>query len=127
MGNNQSNTVNTKNAIDDDDDDKRIECTRPSFLGGVVQNLFEPSQPPQQEEPIKLRPPKHMLWGCETPEEHYAKIKDVCTKAPLLEGKDGLRELGFEFVRIHAPETCTCKHAPGVWSLDDDDDDEQMN
>jgi len=96
------------------------ENKRPPFLEKVIQDVFNP--PPKEEPKPVVRPPKYMLWGCETPEEHYAKINDVCAKAPTLEGEEGLRELGFEFSMVHCPETCICDD--GCLTFDNSDDDE---
>ncbi len=65
MGNDQSNTSGKSDVVDDDER-KSIECKRPSFFTGVMKNIFEPSPQPQDEEPPKVTPPKHILWGCET-------------------------------------------------------------
>eukprot|EP00978_Attheya_sp_CCMP212_P021422 scaffold62468_cov45-Attheya_sp.AAC.9 len=84
---------------------------------------------------VSLLPmPKHMLWGCHTPEEHYATIQKVCRDAELsskpLWGEEGLRQLGFEFRMWHHPNQCTCTCTSPTSSVedltdsDDDDDDE---
>lgn len=125
MGNDQSNTSGKSDVVDDDER-KSIECKRPSFFRGVMKNIFEPSPQPQDEEPPKVTPPKHILWGCETPEEHYEKIKTVCAEARLLKGENGLRELGFQFQMVHHPETCMCEHA-GLLMFDDKDEDNELD
>lgn len=116
MGNEQSKK-DTKVEKDGNEKEERKSTNnekRPSFFEKVLSDVFSP--PPPQEETI--RPPKHMLWGCETPEEHYAKIQETCAKAPSLQGEEGLRELGFEFRMVHHPDTCVCEDMP----FDDDDD-----
>mmetsp|Transcript_7512 Transcript_7512/g.13535 ORF Transcript_7512/g.13535 Transcript_7512/m.13535 type:complete len:702 (-) Transcript_7512:1655-3760(-) len=70
--------------------------------------------------------PKHMLWGCQTPEEHYATIQKVCHDAEsstsIPWGEEGLRQLGFEFRMWHHPTHCTCTCTTSVEDLTDSDD-----
>ena len=113
--NNAKNTTDISNLKEKNDENK--DKRNPSFLEKVIQDIFHPQEEPEPS----VKPPKHILWGCETPQEHYAKIEEVCAKAPTLQGEEGLRELGFEFRMVHRPETCVCDD--NCLTFDNDEDD----
>jgi len=52
---------------------------------------------PTKPGPKKLRPGTVLLEGCETMEEHYAHIKQLCVAMSKLHGEEGLRAAGLEY------------------------------
>lgn len=112
------------------DAQQKEENKKGSFLEKALSDIFKPQPQHEKTEPTIRSSPKHILWGCETPQEHYNKIQETLLKAPALHGPEGLRELGFEFFMVHHPETCVCEDVGLTFDnhdiMDDDDDDEQL-
>jgi hypothetical protein len=51
-----------------------------------------------------------LLFGCQTEEEHYDYVKEMCEAIATKHGEEGLQVLGFEYRFYHNPKTCKCDH-----------------
>lgn len=102
-----SNNTMVKDVVDQEEKDCLVSSP---FLERMVRYFFPNTQPPvvglEQALPSPP-PPKQMLWGCETPEEHYQRIKEACSPSVIV-GEERLGQLGFEFRMVHHPERCIC-------------------
>lgn len=114
------NTAKTKEPLD-----KPVQDAAPTKRTGVLssikstlKNILDPPEP--ERLPPRRRVPKHMLYGCETADDHYEYIEAVCAKVKELKGQEGLTAMGFEYRLVHHAPTCTC---PGVTHDNDNDDD----
>lgn len=101
-------------------------------LQSSLQHLLIEPETSLEESPPKPQPPKHMLWGCNTVEEHYAYINKVCEmKINEEDDKEGalrvLRDLGFEFRMVHHPERCMCDFIEDEHNYDDGCDDQNVD
>lgn len=102
-------TSNNAMVIDVVDQEKDCLVSSP-FLERMVRYFFPATQPPVvglEQAPPSPPPPKQILWGCETPEEHYQRIKEACSPS-IIVGEERLGQLGFEFRMVHHPERCIC-------------------
>jgi hypothetical protein len=51
-----------------------------------------------------------LLFGCQTEEEHYDYVKEICETIATKHGEEGLQVLGFEYRFYHNPKACKCDH-----------------
>lgn len=97
---------------------KNVTCTEAdSALEKIVKALkswstkiFEP--PPDVFERII---PSVMLYGCVTPEDHYATIKRVVQISIEMEGLKGLKECGFHYESTACEEHIGMKNSDAVF------------
>ena len=100
---------------------KKCSFTLVSKIKQSLQSMLDPGEP---ERLIPIRsPPKVMLYGCTTAEEHFEKVDEVVRKSAKLHGKEGLKFLGLEFRWIHHPTNCDCE-GMGGYLTDEEGDDE---
>ena len=80
-------------------------------LKSTLRGILDPPEPPRL--PPKRHAPKRRLYGCETTDEHYDYIRDICAQVATLQGREGLEAMGFEFRLVHHAEHCTCRPVGG--------------
>ena len=85
-------------------------CFFPSFFSNTdpKSKLFVEEKQPQEPPFANYPTPKHMLWGCETPQEHYEVMEETLQKIENQTGTQGLKTLDLEFKFWHNPKTCKC-------------------
>lgn len=72
----------------------------------TLKDIFDPPEP--ERLPPKRHAPKHMIYGCNSADEHFACVDEICGKVANLHGKEGLDVMGFDFRVVHHPESCNC-------------------
>lgn len=78
----------------------------------LLDRILHPPPPPPQTG--GLYTPKQLLWGCESAEEHHARVREAVKTATKSQGSEGLSSLGFEFRMVHNPATCCCEDAERI-------------
>ncbi|CAB9517739.1 Mpv17 / PMP22 family [Seminavis robusta] len=88
-------------------------------IKSTLQDIFDPVEP--ERLPPKRHPPKQLIYGCQTAEQHFDYIDAICDESVHWHGKEGLDAMGFEFRLVHHPKTCTCPDNIHANNKDDDD------
>jgi hypothetical protein len=91
-------------------------------IKATLKDIFDPPEP--ERLPPKRFPPKQLLYGCTTADEHFDYIDEVCEKVANLRGREGLELMGFDFRIVHHSKNCEC---PGVEHEEDDLTDSELD
>lgn len=97
------------------------------FFKAVEDFLFQRRHPAHHEKhdrhPISHKKDIVLLYGCETVEEHYQKVKDQMELIRPLHGKEGLRAIELEYRMVHCDAHKQCEELVCAEDSDSADDD----
>lgn len=63
---------------------------------------------PHEKQHVPLKKDTVLLFGCETVEEHYQKVKEQTERVRALHGKEGLRTIDLEYRIVHCDAHKQC-------------------
>jgi len=81
-----------------------------TVISSTIKGILDPPEP--ERLPPRRHAPKKMLYGCETVDEHFVYIQDICARVSNLKSKEGLDAMRFEYRMVHHRENCSCPDAP---------------